>query len=317
MEKKAECEIVQDLLFSYVDDVLNPASKQMVEKHLMECEDCKSKLEKIKKETVKSKDNIKKEIDYLKKVKIKSRVKSILMAIGILFLLCLILYLNKFIKINGMMNQAEQLLASNNFYKETTQILSSNETSVVKEYYKDGKYKRVAEIYSDDGVKVDFTEYATVNSDERILINEENNVTIQKGLSSKLMNAESAMKNAVFVQNQNLWLRLGTAFVMSMKKDNYDIGREYYVLRNQFEQNQRWELWLDKETGLPLKEINREAVRLNYANGVVKDVRDIIREFRYEFDIVTEEDVEVPDLGSYNVSYYEEDEEGEYLDRSN
>ena len=315
MEMKAECEVVQDLLFSYVDGVLNPASKQMVEKHFRECEDCKSKLEKIKKETMKNEDT-KKEIDYLKKVKIKSRIKSILLAIGILFFLCLILYFDKFIKINNMMNQSEKLLASNNFYKETTQILSSNETSVVKEYYKDGKYKRVSEIYSDDGVKVDFIEYATVNSDERILINEENHVTIQKGLSSKLMNAESAMKNAVFVQNQNLRLRLGTALVMSLKKDNYDIGREYYVLRNQFEQNQRWELWLDKETGLPLKEINREAETLYYTSGIVKDVKDIIREFKYEFDVVTEEDVEVPDLASYEVSYYEEDEEGNYLEKN-
>lgn len=317
MERKTECEIVQDLLLGYVDGVLNMESKKLVEKHLTECKKCQEKLDEIKSDMKESEKIQKTQIDYLKKIRRRNRVKSVVMAIAILFLLCLVLYLNKFVKINHMMNQAEELLGSNNFYKETTQILSSNETSVSKEYYKDGKYKQVFEIYSDTGVKVNFTEYATVNSDERILINEENKVTIQKGFFSKLMNREEIMKNAVFVQNQDLRLRLGTAFVMSMKKDHYDIGREYYVLRNQFEQNQRWELWLDKETGLPLKEINREAVKLNYTNGVVKEVRDMIQEFRYEFDIVTDEDVEVPDLSSYSISYYEEDEEGNYLDKNN
>ena len=34
MKNEKECEIVQDLLLNYVDDVLNPESKKIVEKHL-------------------------------------------------------------------------------------------------------------------------------------------------------------------------------------------------------------------------------------------------------------------------------------------
>lgn len=143
MERKTECEIVQDLLLGYVDGVLNMESKKLVEKHLTECKKCQEKLDEIKSDMKESEKIQKTQIDYLKKIRRRNRVKSVVMAIAILFLLCLVLYLNKFVKINHMMNQAEELLGSNNFYKETTQILSSNETSVSKEYYKDGKYKQV------------------------------------------------------------------------------------------------------------------------------------------------------------------------------
>ena len=42
MERKTECEIVQDLLLGYVDGVLNAESKKLVEKHLSECEKCRN-----------------------------------------------------------------------------------------------------------------------------------------------------------------------------------------------------------------------------------------------------------------------------------
>ena len=36
-----ECEIVQDLLFGYKDKILHNASKDLVEKHIEKCSDCK------------------------------------------------------------------------------------------------------------------------------------------------------------------------------------------------------------------------------------------------------------------------------------
>ena len=41
MEKKNECEIVQDLLLGYVDETLNNETKKFVEMHLNECKKCK------------------------------------------------------------------------------------------------------------------------------------------------------------------------------------------------------------------------------------------------------------------------------------
>ena len=47
---KRECEIVQDLLLGYVDNVLNTESKKLVEKHLLQCSNCQKRLEEIKKD---------------------------------------------------------------------------------------------------------------------------------------------------------------------------------------------------------------------------------------------------------------------------
>ena len=55
----------------------------------------------------------------------------------------------------------------------------------------------------------------------------------------------------------------------------------------------------DKETGLPLRIINRGGVEEHFpGTDVVKEVRDNIQEYEYSFGTVTDEDVKVPDLNS-------------------
>ena len=66
---KNECDIVKDLLFSYNDDVLSKASKQLVEQHLKSCENCRNVLKEIK-EDKKEQGQIK-EIDIFKNIKKK------------------------------------------------------------------------------------------------------------------------------------------------------------------------------------------------------------------------------------------------------
>ena len=84
---KKECEIVQDLIFGYCDGTLNPASKELVEKHLVKCEECKKVYEEIKKDK-KIDDDDKIEIDYLKRVNKKLKRKKFLIVI---FSICIVL----------------------------------------------------------------------------------------------------------------------------------------------------------------------------------------------------------------------------------
>lgn len=46
--KESLCEIVQDILPLYVDDICSPSSREMVQNHIAECEDCKAKLKCLK-----------------------------------------------------------------------------------------------------------------------------------------------------------------------------------------------------------------------------------------------------------------------------
>ena len=93
---KKECEIIQDLIFGYCDGTLNPASKELVEKHLVKCEDCKRVYEDVKKD--KKIDDDKIEIDYLKRVNKKLKRKKIMIVISsVLIIFLVILHIIAFI----------------------------------------------------------------------------------------------------------------------------------------------------------------------------------------------------------------------------
>ena len=93
---KKECEIVQDLIFGYCDGTLNLASKELVEKHLVKCEECKRVYEEIKKD--KKMDDDKIEIDYLKRVNKKLKRKKIMIVISsICIVLLVVLHIIAFI----------------------------------------------------------------------------------------------------------------------------------------------------------------------------------------------------------------------------
>ena len=94
---KKECEIVQDLIFGYCDGTLNSASKELVEKHLVKCEECKKVYEEIKKDK-KMDDDDKIEIDYLKRVNKKLKRKKIMIVISsICIVLLVVLHIIAFI----------------------------------------------------------------------------------------------------------------------------------------------------------------------------------------------------------------------------
>lgn len=57
MKNKTECEIVEDLLLGYVDGVLNTESKKLVDKHLLECDNCLKRLNEIKNDIEENENN--------------------------------------------------------------------------------------------------------------------------------------------------------------------------------------------------------------------------------------------------------------------
>lgn len=312
MENKTECEIVQDLLLGYVDDVLNTESKKLVEKHLLKCDNCQTKHKEIKADIEESENNQTKEIDYLKKIRRKSRIKSVILAIVIILILCFITYLYKFIIINNIMNKAQKSLQSNNLYIEIRNETGDNPVVIAKKYYKDNKYKEIDEAYSDDGVELMGMSYATINSDERLEINERSKIAIiEKGdLIKDYDNAESVLKSVPFInENNNNFMSFcsnwGKAFLMSIDTYKYANGKECYVLKYKYEKPQNYEIWIDKDTGLPIKEVRREAEKSFFeGTNVVKKTGDMISEYKYEFRTVTDDDVAVPDLSGYEIINY-------------
>lgn len=87
---KNECDIVQDLLFSYNDGILSETSKELVEEHLKKCDKCKKNLEEIKQEN--DEKNQVKEIDFFKRIKKNINKKNIIILVFFIILTIVILF---------------------------------------------------------------------------------------------------------------------------------------------------------------------------------------------------------------------------------
>ena len=66
MKNKINCNVIGDLLPLYVDEILSDDSRNIVEEHLSECEDCHKSAEKLSKTLVISNDTDSRNIKKLK-----------------------------------------------------------------------------------------------------------------------------------------------------------------------------------------------------------------------------------------------------------
>lgn len=85
MKKNEECEIVRDLLPSYLEKLTNEKTNEFIEKHIAECEECKKVLEKMNEKVALDIVQNKKEADYLEKAKRRQMLKNSIASI-ILFI---------------------------------------------------------------------------------------------------------------------------------------------------------------------------------------------------------------------------------------
>ena len=88
-----ECDIVEDLLFSYNDGVLRNSSKELVDEHLKKCEKCKKKLEEIIQENNEhNQKNQIKEIDFFKRIKKKITKRNVIILVFFIILMLVVLF---------------------------------------------------------------------------------------------------------------------------------------------------------------------------------------------------------------------------------
>ena len=75
---KIPCEIIQDLLPSYIDELTSDVTNREVEAHMEGCEQCRNVFRQMKAPDIETTENEEKEIDFLKKTKKKHRRNLIL-----------------------------------------------------------------------------------------------------------------------------------------------------------------------------------------------------------------------------------------------
>ena len=123
MKKENECDIVQDLLLSHLDGVLTNTSKELVEKHLRQCEKCQKRFNYIKEDIEQEKVNQDEEVDYLKKVKKKISKRNKLIIVGaIILVIFIIINIQVFTNYNKIASQMEIFLLDSVTQEELEKI---------------------------------------------------------------------------------------------------------------------------------------------------------------------------------------------------
>ena len=122
---KLDCNIIQDLLPSFADSLVNEKTAVEIKEHLSDCEDC-SKLynEMIKGEDFEQKE-AEKEINYLKKIKKKTKkiIVSILSALMIMIIIAIGLY--SFIGMNDNAYSVNDIRVTDNLMSTEISLFSS------------------------------------------------------------------------------------------------------------------------------------------------------------------------------------------------
>lgn len=193
---KKECEIVQDLIFGYCDGTLNPASKELVEKHLVKCEECKKVYEEIKKDKqIEGDDKI--EIDYLKRVNKKlKRKKTIIIISSVLIILLVILHIIAFISYYHDQTTMEIFMN-----KEISEEQMTNIQNQIKNQAEDVEITYVSAKQHLENLKEKFKE----NQDLLAGYNDENNIftdsfVIKTKLAQDIEKIEKSLVNVEGIQ---------------------------------------------------------------------------------------------------------------------
>lgn len=96
MKNELSCEVVQDLLPSYLEDLTSDITSQAIEAHIENCEQCKETCSRMKESYEFHGDNQKKDIDFLKRARERARIRNILGLMTGIAIVAVIVIINAF-----------------------------------------------------------------------------------------------------------------------------------------------------------------------------------------------------------------------------
>ncbi len=303
MEEKKDCKIVQDLLPNYIDNLTNEETNAYIEKHLEECEECKTIYENMKKELkIGTEKPDKREINFFKKYRNKLRIlRGILLIIFMIFVLdsC-----RKIIIISDLSSKAEQYVDSTNFHKVTVSGGYTNDF---------GGFTKMEVYRLGDRRKIILTNF--------IPINEMNQVTTMFGKDRKIgyqnieeyttnmyvikdgkkteavLNQQMALeaKPGNILKTESWWQQILGSIFASVRETSYNGEKCYYIANfGLLQDTNSYGMYISKDTGL--------VVGFGQSSPI-GEIESSIQTYKYEFDTVTEEDFIEPDPSEYENVY--------------
>ena len=314
MEK--ECEIIKDLLPSYVENLSSNQTKEIIHNHVENCENCKQILEMLQKNN----NNMKKrkkmeeehEVDSLKKyrkkmLKLRSITILLLLIIMTVFIGIIIKYVYNNCILKRSFNTIQDLKKAENYSLniEEYEINYSTEAQryhSTKIYYKDGNYKKENSSYitNNELVNPNYIFYGSINSDKLVKVYEDTKTAvIDTNTLNRIEPYTVEMKENEFEGFYEYTNTYGRDFGIInnlISKTTIEARTEVYkerncnVLRIQHNSTGYTEIWIDKENSYVLKERSEIFGKYFYEKIFTLNIGNVM-----------EEDVEIPDLDSYQV----------------
>lgn len=250
MNKKDECKIVEDLLYSYSESILNETSNKFVKIHLKDCENCKNKLEIIKCNILdeKSKEKQEDEIELSHLLKVNKVIR--ILKTSLIILIALILLVLGYIVfrsnqtdyvVKKAYNTLETLQQSDNYKISKREIYISHEDANTNDitneiYYKNGKYKEILPgsifFYKDDDNKITyiFEELKSIEKNLKPVIHKGDIFKEDSGIRSIYNNDKTIFQKSAY----------------EIVNDTFN-GIDCYVVRIELNNKEYRELWINKE----------------------------------------------------------------------
>lgn len=302
MKTRKNCQIIQDLLPNYIDKLTNQETNEFIEKHLEECEECKKIYQNMENKTNNTEElKEKKAVNYFKKYKNKLKFVRILLLIVVLIFL--ISTIRKMFILSKLSYNAENIVNSSNYHKITYNYERDNYIKL--DIYKlDQKIKMVTTKVSANQTTTQVV-YGTLISRDEMGMNKYNtNVYFddENGKTARLnMEATINVDPQNVLEVSNLFELFLGAISSHITSTTYDGEKCYDISINEKNMPAMFALgsskaYFSKKTGLQIATMGYDTEFSDSGIGRIPPV-----EYVYEFDNVTPEEFEEPDINEYTI----------------
>ena len=278
---KKECKIIQDLLPNYIEKLTNNETNSFVEEHLKECTECQKIFENMEKDInakTTKKDN--REVNYIKKYNKKLKFfKNVLL---IIILLYVIVVSRRAIIMTSLSKKANTNQIQDNYYAKLYSYQGNSFT--ITECYNKGKDHLTTRTIFTNGQQIKKLTYY-IKGNEKIFLAEFNG-------QKHILNSEEMVGGTVLPVTyvaDGLLANLQYAFITGIDS-TYCNGKECYIIKGN-----SYERYIDKETGLAIRDIEKSTKEITRETDVVVD-------YEYKFNVVQDSDIIKPDTTGYSIN---------------
>jgi len=203
--------------------------------------------------------------------------KIILLVVLAIFILFSIHVIRNFIIISDIVNLSKEYATKTNYIANVYSI-QNNGVNITKSYNKDGKYLSLIQtkVNDNNGNNPKLTVYKADNEGMGIIQTGDKKIAILNN------NVIGWVHVVTFesVADMNILQKLLFSSITKISTEKCDNKECYYM-----ELYKDWKIWLDKENGTIVREING----------------GIVTERNYEFDVVKDEDIVKPDISDCEI----------------